>query len=146
MMSACNHWAEQVSAFIDGELTQQQCQFLAQHLEGCAQCRKLRDDLLKLRNMVGQSRWENPSQRQLEKIMNDFTARATAISGWILLLIGLLPAALYGLYEFFARPEIPLWLRITYGAAALGLGLLFASVLRQRLINRKTDKYTQVQL
>jgi len=145
-MNHGTHWAEQVSAFIDGELTQQECQRLGVHLEQCADCRRLRDDLLEMRNMVGQSQWESPSHQQLENIMNDYTAKAAGISGWILIIIGILPITTYAVYEFFAQPQLPLWMRLTYGAVALGLGLLFASVLRQRLINAKTDKYTKVKL
>ncbi len=78
--------------------------------------------------------------------MNDATVRTSRGAGWLLFIAGALLLAGVAIYEFvFATDMPPL---IKYGTAALYLGLagLFISVLRQRLIARKTDKYKDVEI
>jgi hypothetical protein len=50
------------------------------------------------------------------------------------------------LSEIFIEPETPLHIKLLLGSVIGGGGLLFGSVLRQRLIARKTDKYKNVKL
>ena len=66
-----------------------------------------------------------------------------ATIGWILLAVGLVIAAVLGFDAFMQAPTIAKVIMVAiYG----GLGLLLVSVLRQRLIERKTDKYQDVEI
>ena len=66
-----------------------------------------------------------------------------ATIGWILFAVGLVVAAVLGFRAFMEAPVIVKFMSVAiYG----GLGLLLVSVLRQRLIERKNDKYSDVEI
>ncbi len=66
-----------------------------------------------------------------------------AAVGWILFAVGLVVAAVVGFRAFMEAPTLAKFILVgIYG----GLGLLLVSVLRQRLIDRKTDKYSDVEI
>ena len=66
-----------------------------------------------------------------------------ATIGWILFAVGLVVAAVLGFRAFMEAPAITKFILVAiYG----GLGLLLVSVLRQRLIERKADKYLDVDI
>ena len=66
-----------------------------------------------------------------------------ATIGWILFAVGLVVAAVLGFRAFMEAPAIVKFMSVAiYG----GLGLLLVSVLRQRLIERKNDKYSDVEI
>ena len=79
--------------------------------------------------------------------MNDTTIKASRGIGWLMLVGGLLIAAGLAVYEFVMNVNsLPLTVRLIVGGVYGGLLLLFVSVLRQRLIERKTDKYKDVEI
>ena len=66
-----------------------------------------------------------------------------ATIGWALLAVGLVVAAVLGFSAFMEAPILVKFLLVgIYG----GLFLLLVSVLRQRLTERKTDKYLDVDI
>ena len=66
-----------------------------------------------------------------------------ATIGWILLATGLVVAAVLGFDAFMQAPTLT---KIILAGIYGGLGVLLLSVLRQRLIERKTDKYLDVEI
>ena len=67
------------------------------------------------------------------------------ILGWLLFVGGVLGLVGYGIYAF-ALADAPLPFKLLFAALCGGLALLLVAVLRQRLRERKTDKYRDVQL
>ena len=78
--------------------------------------------------------------------MNDVTVKTSRGIGWLLFIGGVLIAAGIGLVAFVAEPSISTSEKLLIGAIYGGLALLFISVLRQRLIERKTDRYKDVEI
>ena len=76
--------------------------------------------------------------------MHDIAVKTSRSFGWLLFGGGLLLAAGLGVYEFLDSDVTTLH-KLLAGALYGGLFLLFVSVLRQRLIERKTDKYKDVE-
>lgn len=71
------------------------------------------------------------------------TGIGIATIGWILFAAGLVVVAILGFQAFLEAPFLVKFLLVgIYG----GLGLLLVSVLRQRLAERKTDKYLDVEV
>ena len=66
--------------------------------------------------------------------------------GWLLVLGGVLIAAGVGIYHFVFDASLTLVQRLIVGGIYGGIALIFIAVLRQRLIERKTDKYKDVEI
>jgi anti-sigma factor RsiW len=64
--------------------------------------------------------------------------------GWTLFLAGLVVWLGYAIYMFITGPEA-LWEKLAVGAVLIGLGMLFLSVVIDRLRDLKTDPYRGIQ-
>ncbi|MEC8833372.1 MAG: hypothetical protein VYC07_01625 [Pseudomonadota bacterium] len=78
--------------------------------------------------------------------MQDNMVRSTSSIGWLLLIGGIVIVGGVAIFEWIYTPDVPLMVKLIVGAVYLGLALLLISVLRQRLIERKTDKYKDVEI
>jgi Flp pilus assembly protein TadB len=87
---------------------------------------------------IGKDKWR--------EAMKNTTVRTTRGIGWLLFIAGLLAIAGIGLYGFIVDTGIPIWMKLILVAIYGGLAVLLFSVLRQRLIERKTDKYKDVEI
>ena len=144
-MSACEKINELISGYLDDELTQGDYQRVDVHLRSCDKCRQVLDDMTKLRGAVAnsQTRMELENERW-EKIMNDLPARASAGIGWVLFISGCVTLLALGIWHFAIDNEVPIGVKLGVSGVFFGLLFLFLSVLRQRLISWKTDKYKDV--
>ena len=50
------------------------------------------------------------------------------------------------IFQWAIAPDVSLTVKLIVGAIYLGMAFLLVSVLRQRLIDRKTDKYKDVEI
>lgn len=146
----CANVQEKLSAYLDDELTQQEQQRIYLHVQACPQCRALADDLTAMRSNLKSAVLCSVDERDLPKILHDQPARRFAFIGWALLIAAILLIGGIVSWQFIREvlndTGIGRWLGIGVIAFYVGLFLLFLSVLRQRLIARKTDKYKKVQL
>lgn len=78
--------------------------------------------------------------------MADSMDKALRGVGWVLFAGGLLALVGFAIYAVAFDDETPLALKLLFAALYGGLALLLVAVLRQRLRERKTDKYRDVQL
>jgi len=140
------HVGALLSGYIDGELAQQQRQRVEVHCDACSDCETKLNDLRALRHDVGKARLSEYGEDVWRENMNDGTVKATRGIGWLLILGALLVCGAIGIYEFVFDSSMGTFEKLLIGAGYGGLALLFISVLRQRLIERKTDKYKDVEI
>ena len=146
-MNDREHVGELLSGYIDGELTQQEQQRVRLHCETCPSCGTQLEELTALRKQVGQTSFGTHDANQWRENMNDVPTRASRGLGWLLLIGGALIAAGFFVVEFLRGfDELGLIERLIVGGVYGGMLLLFISVLRQRLIERKKDKYKDVEI
>jgi len=141
-----DHVGEILSGYIDGELTQQQRQWVEVHCDGCDECNRNLRDLRALREQVGQSRLSELGEDIWREQMDDTTVRTSRGIGWLMFIGGLLVLAGYVIYEFVIDTSMPLGVKLLFAAIYGGMGVLFFSVLRQRMIERKSDRYKDVEI
>jgi hypothetical protein len=146
VMEVERHVGEMLSGYIDGELTQQQRQRVELHCDGCEQCAALMAELKALRDEVGRTRLGEYGEDAWREKMNDSTVQVTRGIGWLLFLAGVLAIGGVALYEFVIDSSVPFHIKLITGSVWGGLGILLVSVLRQRLIERRTDKYDDVEI
>ena len=140
------HVGEQLSGFLDGELTQQERQLVSLHCDECSECRENLARLRELRTRIGNSSLSEVGEDKWRETMDDGTVQLTRGIGWLLFILALLIIAGIGLVAFIMNDEIPVGIKLLLVGIYGGLALLLFSVLRQRLIERKTDKYKDVEI
>lgn len=142
-----DHVGELLSGFVDGELTQQQRQLVRLHCEECSECQDILSNLYELRERVGKASLSETGEDQWRETMKDDNiVQTTRGIGWLLFIAGLLFVAGIGLVGFIFSDEISIGMKLILVAVYGGLATLLFSVLRQRLIERKTDKYKDVEI
>lgn len=140
------HVGALLSGYIDGELTQQERQWVEIHCENCVQCRSERKELAAIRKEVAGARLSEVGEDMWGENMKDSTVKASRGIGWILLIAGFLVLAGIVVFEFVTDPTIETHMKLIIAAIYGGVALLLLSVLRQRLIERKSDKYKDVEI
>ena len=141
-----NHVGELLSGYLDGELTQQQRQRVDLHMEICESCTNNLNDLEAVRKRIGKARLSNSNEDVWREMMDDTTVQLSRGIGWLLFIGGVLVLAGMGIFAFIMDSSTDLAVKLIISAVYIGLGALFVSVLRQRLVERKTDKYKDVEI
>ena len=143
---ADQHVGALLSGFIDGELTQQQRQFVTLHCDRCETCSVELDRLRAVRERVKNASLSETGEDKWRETMDDSSVQVTRGIGWLIFIIGLLAVAGVGLVGFIFTNDLSIGMKLIFVAIYGGLALLLISVLRQRLIERKTDKYKDVEI
>ncbi len=141
-----DHIDEQLSGYIDGELTQQQRQRVQLHCDTCPSCSQRLLELTELRQRMGKAHLSGVGEDKWRETMetnNDTLFRGL---GWLVFILGLLLAGGAFLLAFITDDGMGLFAKLTMVAIYGGLAILFVSVLLQRLRERKTDKYKDVEI
>jgi predicted anti-sigma-YlaC factor YlaD len=142
----CTNIEPMISGFLDNELTQQEQQRVQIHLDSCESCAQEFKQLQGLKEQIASLEYPTIDSAELEKLEQDLLANRSQKLGWSLIAIGWLGLTVFGLFMFFQSDDVPVVLRILYGFIVVGGLSLFISVLRQRLITYKNDKYRKVKL
>lgn len=145
-MSDCSAIEESLSAYLDGELTQQDGQRVELHVEGCLKCRTTLEGLSRIREGVSQLDQPQPSGEQWSRMMGFGISKTSRGIGWLLGIGGVLLLIGYGAYEFATDDRTDALIKIGVAGAVGGGLLLLLSVAIERLRARKTDKYKDVEL
>ena len=141
------HVGALLSGFVDGELTQQESQRVQLHIEQCQTCADELSEIQSLRSKIGASKLSGVKADRWRETMNDVTVKASRGIGWLLFIGGLMIAAGVAIFEFvLIAGALPLSVKLIVVGIYGGLFLIFLSVLRQRLIERKTDRYKDVEI
>jgi hypothetical protein len=140
------HVGERLSGYLDGELTQQDRQRVELHLAGCGECAGMLAELEDLRRRMGQSGLSLKHDDHWREDMDDLGVKLSRGMGWLLLIGAALIVGGFIVFSFLTDPGMSGGWKLVISAFYLGLAGLFVSVLRQRLIERKTDKYKDVEI
>ncbi len=135
---------EMLSGYLDGALTQGEEQRVRIHLEDCPDCRAELDALRRLREAAMKTTFDVPPPEEWGEAPRTRTSRVARGTGWLLLIVWLLALSGYALWSFAVGPESP-WEKLAVFAALTGAGLLFVSILLDRLRALPGDRYRRIQ-
>lgn len=136
---------EKLSAYLDGELTQQESQQIEVLLRRRPEWQQKLADLRRLREQVHGLEYPQPGDAEWRSVMARVTFKATRGLGWLL---GIGAAAVligYGLYEFTRDASVALLERAGVLTMLAGGALLLLTVLWERLAARRQDKYKDIE-
>jgi len=133
-----------LSAYLDQELTQAAGQRVRIHLEDCPECRETLRQLQGLQRLTAQVEFPDPPEEKMQELERRLSVRAPRGLGWLLVSGGLAAWVVYALFMAMLHWRPPTVEEMLGGAVALGVLLLFVSVLRQRLLEIPHDRYRSV--
>ena len=144
-MSRCDEeYRILISGYLDDELDPEQRADLESHLEGCPVCRRELNSMRRLfRGTSVAFAAEALPPEDWDKFLDNVYNRLERKTGWMVLVFGALCLALFGTYVFVMEPWTSALLKVLLAAPVAGLGILFVSVLRQRMEGVKSDRYTK---
>ncbi|MBI1320836.1 MAG: hypothetical protein GC168_18075 [Candidatus Hydrogenedens sp.] len=130
------------SGFIDGELDDTQRRRLEALL---AEAPSRQHELDALRRIASGTtallRPDEPPDADFDTFLDDVYNRMERSTGWWILVLGAVALGVYGVFAFVTEPWGPAFLKVLVATPVAGLGILFLSVLRNRLHTLKTDRY-----
>jgi anti-sigma factor RsiW len=133
-----------LSGYVDGELTQSDEQRVRLHIEDCAACRTLVEEVQHVREVTMSSQFKVPAGDQWSEAPRGGTSRLAFGLGWTFLIVWASIVGGYALWEFWTS-DGPFIAKLLAFAPASGVALLFLSVLIDRLKAMRTDPYRRVQ-
>lgn len=143
MATKCDQIEVYLSGYLDDELTQQDRQRVSLHLSTCRHCKEVLQDLEGARQAAQQLQIEQPTRREWKEMEMQLFERTTRGLGWLIVIVWSVVTACYGIYQFAVSPE-GLFGKILVFSLFLGLGLVFFSILLQRIRESRTDRYKGV--
>jgi anti-sigma factor RsiW len=131
---------EELMRYIDGELPAERAGAVEAAL---ATDTELRREYEIFRRMKGDLRAMGAEMRMPATAWDVVNRRLTRPVGWILFVVGLAVWVGYAVYAFVTGPEA-MWEKLAIGAVVIGVGMLFLSVVIDRLRDLKTDPYREI--
>ncbi len=128
--------------YLDGALTPEERTRVEAGLERSTE---LQRELAMYRSMkadIQDLRFQTEGQRT--SVWDQVNARLNRPIGWVLLVAGVVIWMTYGTYVF-ATSSVSPWEKLGTGAVAIGVLMLLASVIWERLRELETDPYRNVQ-
>ena len=133
-----------ISGYLDGELTQGEEQRVRLHLEDCGECSRLAGELTRIREATMSTSFAVPDDRQWDETPRGGFSRVMRNSGWLILVGWIVGLSAYGIWHLVTDTENLVENLIAF-SMFLGFGLVFFSVLVDRIKTWKTDRYRRVE-
>lgn len=134
---------------IDGELTAQESSELQQLLRTYPQFKKEWNEFHKLKEVTTQMALKSPPKEIWDKYWVNIYNRIERSIAWILVSIGAVILITWGLFQavenMLADTQLVGIVKIGIIFALAGFVILIVSVLREKLIMRKSDPYKEIQ-
>ena len=133
-----------LSGYLDGELTQGDEQRVRLHLEHCAECRSVIDELHKLREATMNTDFEVPEDTQWDETPQGAISRLLQNSGWLIAGSWVVGIVAYLVWQMATDAESIQFEALIGVAFLLAFALIILSALVDRLKTRKNDPYRKV--
>lgn len=146
MTRTCERAFDEVllSGYLDHALNQAQAQQIRVHLEDCAECNSLFEEMRTLREAARTTAFKGPDESEWPELPKNLVSRFSRSLGWLLMVSWLTIVSGLALYRFLSEAGDPLEVFLVLGLPGAFV-LLFTSVLLDRLNELKTDRYRGVE-
>ena len=145
----CKEVRIHMMGLLDNEISGQKKEALLKHIANCPSCKKEYETFKALKRDTKDMKLKKLPEIYWDDYWTQVYNRMERGLSWVLISIGIMILLVYGGFEvmrdFFLDPQKPLLLKIGTGALSVGMIVLFISVLREKLMIRKIDKYRSVE-
>jgi len=133
-----------ISGYLDGELTQGDSQRVRLHLDECAECRHVADQLLELKEATMTTEFQVPEDTQWDETPRGAASRILHSFGWLAAIAWVVGLGAYLIWQIATGSQSVEFEGLIGFGLMLAFALVFASALIDRLKTRKTDPYRRV--
>jgi hypothetical protein len=144
-----NRFRMLLMAAVDGELSAEDEREFKKFLSISPDCQREWEEYRKLKEATMQLKFTQPSEEVWDRYWLNVYNRIERGLGWILTSIGAMIVLFYGAFKavksIIADPKLEWFMKAGILAVLGGLVILLISVLREKLMTRKTDKYKEIQ-
>lgn len=149
MSTECHKYKMLINKWIDGEISGSEKAELERHLQTCRNCRNEFEKFQKLKEETVQMKKQLFPDMAWDEYWNHLYNRMERGIAWILVSIAAIIflgfAAYHFIIDFLQSAEIPFVEKFAVTTLIAGGLILFVSVLREKLMIRKHDKYKEIQ-
>ena len=139
---------EMLAGYVDGELSDEQREAFERELAASAELRAELEGFRKLKEVTGMVKYADLPEEVWENYWQSLYRKTERGVGWILLSIGAIVLACFGLYHGFYNlyidPNAPLWVKIGLTVLCVGAIILLVSYGRERLFAYNRERYREV--
>jgi len=143
----CVEFKPMMMGYLDGELPAEQRAQFEEHVAACEACARELSEFTKLKEELTTMKFKEPSDEELKQYWDGVYNRLERGLGWVLFSVGAIVLMCYGAFklieEMILNPNVALALKVGVVALLFGVVILFVSLLRERLVVRKVDKYSK---
>ena len=133
-----------LTGHLDGVLTQQDTQRTRLHLETCASCRQVIDEMQSIREVTMTSTFSTPPDDQWDEQPRGNISRLSFGLGWAIVIAWVVGLLGFVLGQLWSGPE-SLTEKLLIFSAISGFALLLLSVLIDRIKRLESDRYRRIQ-
>lgn len=133
-----------LSAYLDGELTQQEHQRVRLYLEDCEEAREEYRELVELKKLTSGLSFAPPPDDRMDELAEALSVQAPRRMGWLFLGSGVVAVICILVVHLATMPDVPLFAKTIFGLIGGGMFLLLGSVARQRWLEAPHDRYRGV--
>jgi hypothetical protein len=141
---SCEDMTLKVQELADGEIAAEEIPQLLAHLAGCARCRDEYIRLLKLQTRFKSLPYREPEPEWFETFSRRLLRRAGNVTGKIFFFGSYLLLLGYALFSLFKDSGESLVLKLGVGGIVLGVLILLAVTVADRITESKHDRYKGV--
>jgi len=138
-----NDMRDRISGYLDDELNPEERARFEEQLQRDPALREEYEQMKFTVDAAQRVRCEDPPEEEWDRFMQGIYNRAERGVGWALILFGLIVWAGIGAYCFVVDPFTDALTKLLIAAPVVGLAVLFASILRQRLHVARRDRYSR---
>lgn len=143
MNESCEEIGPLLTGYLDDELDSAERERVDRHLRDCERCRAAFDAEHSIIQAADELEVPAVDDDAWDEFLANVYNRLERRLGWTLLILGAAAVGALGLYMGVVVPWASPTLKVVFAMPFAGLGLLFVSVLRQRLHIAKTDRYSR---
>ncbi|MBN2566233.1 MAG: zf-HC2 domain-containing protein [Candidatus Eisenbacteria bacterium] len=141
----CGRFRELMMASLDREICAEDRAALESHLAECPDCRREFEELKKVSELVDEIELPKPSEEDMMKYWPSVYAKIERGAGWSLLVIGAVIWLGYGVYLFITDPTVGSLTKFLVALPIVGVLMLLLSVIRERVVVGRTERYKEVE-
>lgn len=134
---------ELLSGYIDGELGAEERARVEARLASDEAFRREYESMRRLAAAASSLNVRQPPEEVWDTFLDNVYNRTERWTGWTLFILGAVALGAFGIYHFVVDPWASPLEKTLIATPLIGLGIVFVSVLRQRLFVRKTDRYSR---